>query len=161
MSNCITATPPAVERARKALKEGEGLLIGRQKAIRIVDGSEYCWVMAQENKDKLAANSDDKKRLYRVEMRAGGKLKAAAAKGQEIELLRKNWQSRAQLKPSPAAGDSTSFSSASNQQSSSSSVRCIPTVQGLGCFLCKRMGHFRKSCPLLQSNQSSSMKEVT
>ena len=88
--------------SQKGIKGRWGSLIGRQKAIRIVDGSEYCWVMAQENKDKLAANSDDKKRLYRVEIWAGGKLKAAAAKGQEIELLRKNWRSRVQLKPSPA-----------------------------------------------------------
>ena len=77
--------------------------------------------MAQENEDKLAANSDDKKRLHRAEIRVGGEFKAAAAKGQEIE--RKDWRSRAQLKPSPAAGDSTSFSSASNQQFSSSSMR--------------------------------------
>ena len=40
-SDCLVITPVAVERAREALKEGEELIIARQKAIRIADRSEY------------------------------------------------------------------------------------------------------------------------
>ena len=157
-SDCLGATPPAVERAKESLKEGEDLIVSRQKAIRIADRSEYGWATVEEyEEDELAANSDDEKRLFRAEMRAGRKCKAAAAKGKKKrEFLRKDWRSRAQLQLSSAAGDS---SSPPNQQSSSSSGRSIPIVQGLGpCFLCGRMGHFRKSYPLLQSNSSSSLK---
>ena len=146
-SDCLIATPPAVERAREALKEGEDLIVARQKAIRIADRSEYGWATVEEyEEDELAANSDDEKRLYRAEMRAGRKCKAAAAKGKKKrELLRKDWRSRPQLQLSPVGGDSqNSFSLASNQQSSSSSTRSIPVVQSLGpCFLCGRMGNCR------------------
>ena len=106
-SDCLIATPPAVERAREALKEGEDLIVARQKAIRIADRSEYGWATVEEyEEDELAANSDDEKRLYRAEMRAGRKCKAAAAKGKKKrELLRKDWRSRPQLQLSPVGGD--------------------------------------------------------
>ena len=106
-----------MERAREALKEGEDL-ISRQKAIRIADRSEYGWATVEEYKeDELVANSDDEKRLFRAEMRASRKCKAAAAKGKKKrEFLRKDWRSRAQLQLSSAAGDS---SPAPNQHSSS------------------------------------------
>ena len=37
-----------MERAREALKEGEDLIIARQKAIRIADLSEYGWAKVEE-----------------------------------------------------------------------------------------------------------------
>ena len=40
-ANSLDSTPPAVERAKEALREGERLLVARQKAIRIADRSEY------------------------------------------------------------------------------------------------------------------------
>ena len=40
-SKVLSATPPAVEKAREALKEGEELITARQKLIRIADRSEY------------------------------------------------------------------------------------------------------------------------
>ena len=38
-SKCMSATPPAVEKAKEALQEGEQLITARQKLIR----SEYGW----------------------------------------------------------------------------------------------------------------------
>ena len=73
-----------MKRDREALKEGEDLIVARQKAIRIADRSEYGWATVEEyEEDELAANSDDEKRLYRAEMRAGRKFMAAAAKGKK------------------------------------------------------------------------------
>ena len=40
-AKALSATPPAVEKAREALKEGEDLITARQKLIRIADRSEY------------------------------------------------------------------------------------------------------------------------
>lgn len=108
-SDCLVATPPAVERARESLEEGEDLIVSRQKAIRIADRSEYGWATVEEyEEDELAANSDDEKRLFSAEMRAGRKCKAAAAKGKKKrEFLRKDWRPRDQLQLSSGAGDSS------------------------------------------------------
>ena len=58
--------------------------MSRQKAIRIADRSEYGWATVEEyEEDELAANSNDEKRLFRAEMRAGRRCKAAAAKGEK------------------------------------------------------------------------------
>ena len=140
-----------MERAKEALKEGERLLVARQKAIRIADRSEFGWATVDEDEeDELAENSDDEKRLYRAEMRAGRKLKAAAAKNRK----RKEFLKKPQLQT-----DSPTTSGAglvSSQWSSSSSSGSVPVVHGLGpCFLCGKMGHFRKSCPLVMSQTMS------
>ena len=155
-ANSLDTMPPAVERAKEALKEGERLLVARQKAIRIADRSEFGWATVDEyEEDELAENSDDEKRLYRAEMRAGRKLKAAAAKNRKRkEFIRKEWRPKAQLQTgSPTTSDAGSVSS---QRSSSSSSGSIPVVHGLGpCFLCGKMGHFRRSCPLVLSQTMS------
>ena len=153
-ANSLDTMPPAVERAKEALKEGERLLVARQKAIRIADRSEFGWATVDEyEEDELAENSDDEKRLYRAEMRAGRKLKAAAAKNRKKkEFIRKEWTPKAQLQTgSPTTMQRCWFSEfpAVLLYSSSGS---IPVVHGLGpCFLCGKMGHFRRSCPLVLS----------
>lgn len=82
--DCLDAMSAAMERAREALEEGEDLIIARQKVIRIADCSEYGWATVEDYKeDELAANSDDEKRLYRTEMQAGMKSRAAASKGKK------------------------------------------------------------------------------
>ena len=52
----------------------------RQKLIRIADRSEYVWATVSEyEEDELAEGSDDEKRLYWAELRAGKKSKAGKA----------------------------------------------------------------------------------
>ena len=150
----LATAPPSVEKAKEALKEGEALISARQKVIRIADRSEFGWATVEEyEEDELADNSDDEKRLYRAELRAGRKVKAAAAKNRKKkDGLKKEWRPR-----SVGPLDSQSpFLSHVQQSSSSTSIaatRTIPTVQGLGpCFLCGKMGHYRRACPVLQSN---------
>ena len=76
----IHATPPAVDRAKEALKEGEKLLTARQKLIRIAGRFEYGWSTVAEYEDELADGSDDEKRLYKAELQAGRKVKATKQK---------------------------------------------------------------------------------
>ena len=62
-NRCLSAIPPAVEKAKEALQEGEQLITARQKLIRIADRSEFGWTTVTEyEEDELADNSDDEKR---------------------------------------------------------------------------------------------------
>ena len=56
----LNQSTPAPEKAKSALTEGEKLIDGRQKQIRIADRSEYGWATVE---DELADNSDDEKRV--------------------------------------------------------------------------------------------------
>ena len=96
------------------MKEGERLLVARQKAIRIANRSEFGWATVDEyEEDELAENSDDEKRLYKAEMRAGRKLKAAAAKNRKRkEFLKKEWRFKPQLQtdsPTTSSAGSSEF----------------------------------------------------
>ena len=72
---------PAVEKAHALLKEGEKLIDVRQKNIKIADRSEHGWATVLEyEEDELADNSEDEKRLFRAEARAGRKLKQKSLK---------------------------------------------------------------------------------
>ena len=70
-TKALCSIPPAVDRAKEALKEGEKLLTARQKLIRKADRSEYGLSTVAEYEDELADGSDDEKRLYKAELRAG------------------------------------------------------------------------------------------
>ena len=145
-STALNADPPAVEKAKKALKEGEVLIGQRQKLIKIADRSEHGWATVDEYMaDELADNSDDEKRLYKAESRAGRKLKDTRAKRGK-KPLRKNfsgWQARtSNAPPTPPA-----LPTPAGQSSQSARP---PQPQGLGpCFQCGKLGHFRRACPLL------------
>ena len=70
--------PPAMEKAKSAIEEDEKLM---QKLIRIADSSECGWATVEEYEDELANNSDDEKKLFQAEARAGRKLRQKLAKG--------------------------------------------------------------------------------
>jgi uncharacterized protein YeaO (DUF488 family) len=75
-------TPPAVEKAKFAIDEDEKLITDRQKLIRIADRSEHGWATVEEyENDELADNSDDEKKIFKAETRAGRKLQQKFAKG--------------------------------------------------------------------------------
>ena len=74
--SALEKTPPAVDKATTALKEGEKLIAERQKLIRIADRSDHGWATVEEYmEDELADNSDDEKRLFKAEQRAARKIK--------------------------------------------------------------------------------------
>ena len=76
----LEQTPPAVEKARTCLQEGEKLINLCQKNILIADRSEHGWATVAEYEEESADNSDDEKRLFRVEVRVGRKIKQKSVK---------------------------------------------------------------------------------
>ena len=63
------------EKVKVAPESGTELVSKRVKAIKLADESEYGWVTVNEYlSDELASDSDDEKRIYRAERRAGRKI---------------------------------------------------------------------------------------
>ena len=77
----LAQRPPAVEKARTLLQEGQKIIDTRQKLIKIADRSEHGWATVKEYEDdELAENSDDEKRLFRAEaIEQGGRLDSKRA----------------------------------------------------------------------------------
>ena len=85
-ASSLDATPPEVEKAKKLLKEGEELIKERQKLIKVADRSEHGWATVEEYvADELADDSDDEKRFFKAEARAGRKLKVSKSKGKRAK----------------------------------------------------------------------------
>ena len=83
VGTALDQTPPAVEKIRSLVNEGEKLL-DRQENIKIADRSEYGWAtVAEYEEDELAANSGDEKRLQRAEQSACRKQKSS----KEVEVV--------------------------------------------------------------------------
>ena len=155
----LSSAPPAIEKAKEALKEGEKLLKDRQKLIRIADRSEYGWATVSEyEEDELADGSDDEKRLYRAELRAGKKAKAGKAAKRKKEQFprRESWAWKPRWQPQSSGVPAGAVS----QPSSSSAIK----FSGVGrpqsmlgpCFECGKLGHLKNACPdLLLKNLMS------
>ena len=155
-------TPPAVEKAKSAIEEGEKLINDRQKLIRIADRSEHGWATVEEyEEDELADNSDDEKKLFKAEARAGRKLRQKLAKGKGKKGYFKKPGSGSWNKWQPAGFNFNQLGVSSvgidTQRHASGASVASPQLQGanqhslsqLGpCFLCGNMGHFKKPCPL-------------
>ena len=94
VSNALEQRPPAVEKAKTLIKEGEKLIDTRQKHIKIADRSEFGWAtVAEYEEDELADNSDDEKRLFRAEGSAGSKQSGRMplmTRGKRVGLCRKD-----------------------------------------------------------------------
>ena len=150
----VSSTPPAIEKVKAALKEGEDLIRERQKLIKIADRSEHGWATVEEYvTDELADDSDDEKRLYKAESRAGRKVKEAKAKTTKKKPLRKYpvWP-RNTFNTSPYGQINTGTSNPINtSQSAIQSGISKPALQShsqaLGPFMWE-VGALQKGLPL-------------
>ena len=163
----LVQQPPAVEKARAALQEGQKLIELRQKLIKIADRSEHGWAtVAEYEEDELADNSDDEKRLFRAEARAGRRSKQKTSKS--LNIRKKGAQAGASSRapgsvvPRTPTGGVAELAQASllvqNLLSPLTARQSLPAAERsqLGpCFMCGKMGHLRRACPLLQGSSSS------
>ena len=168
IDSALKQTPPAVEKARAAIQEGERLIDIRQKNIKIADRSEHGWAtVAEYEEDELADNSDDEKRLFRAEARAGRKkqrsLKDSSKKkgASRKTFFRAPWPNAMPHGGEPAQSANGTFLGAGFQRLLAQLQAPKPSVAPSGaslqlgpCFLCGKPGHYRKSCPLLQASTS-------
>ena len=120
------------------------MLAERQKHILLADKSDYGWMVIQEyEKNDLADDSDDEKKIIRAEARARTKQNSQKAKARMTASRREFPKSQ-----SVAAVSNTDVSSA---------LRPIPTIDAQFrnqtkpgcCFASNKPGHWRAQCPLL------------
>ena len=153
----LESTPPNVERVWQSLQEGESLIKKRQKLMKVADRLEHGWATVEEYvTDELAENSDDEKRLFKAEARAGRKLKASSeskvkkpsGKGGygNNSVWKLNWNSLRPQVPMAAVARHLKGRELAQAQI----VRAQPPVVG-PCFQCGKLGHLRKACPLLNN----------
>ena len=122
----------------------------------------------------MADNLDNEKRLFRAEQRSGRKSKQKGAKdnrkkgGPSMKPYRSSWFSSTQSSGEHAAHSGSAGAAA--VVAAPGLQLLVPQFLGQGarlpsapiassqmgpCFLCGKMGHYRKGCPLLQNASSS------
>ena len=167
----LDQTPPAVEKLRSLVNEGEKLLDIRQKNIKIADRSEYGWATVAEYEDEeLVANSGDEKRLQRAEQSAGRKQKSSKEARKKGRFSKKPFKASWS---SPSVGGVAELTPMQQSLGSAALVQnLLSNLQGprrnaagsgvsqsmtLGpCFECGKIGHYKKSCPLLRGMSANS-----
>ena len=151
----LDKTPPAVEKAKTALVEGEKLIAVRQKLIKIADRSEHGWSTVDEYMDdELADNSDDEKRLFRAEQRAGRRVKSQSNNklGRRKAGVSARKLAAVGQQPAPVTPHIQLLPSGIVMPQTATSNRPAITRPIGPCFQCGKEGHFRRFCPLLQGS---------
>ena len=155
VSGALKETPPAIEKAATAVEEGEKMITERNKLIRIADRSEYGWAtVAEYEDDELAEDSDDEKKLFKAEARAGRKKRMAKSK-----IVKKSFKKPGagwwQRMPASAPANSSALGmSGTGVGTPSGASPTVPQAAGsqLGPFCVREI---KKSCPVWVRAQSA------
>jgi hypothetical protein len=151
------ADSPALRRAKAALREGEALLVERQKLIKITTRS----VVAEYTADELADDSDDEKRLEKAEKAA--ERKAGLKRKRRQQPLRVPRGQRQYPGPQVYGG----YTANPPPHFPTAAAVAVPVAEaragGLStsvqrgtvgpCFACGDMGHLRSYCPRTQAQE--------
>lgn len=142
----LLENPESVERAKQLLKKGSVMIAERQKLIKIADRSDQGWKTADEyERDPVASDSDDEKRIRKAE--------TAAEKKASRERLKRQGKSR---------GGFRSFRHLSQREQWRQSLQAPFAVLGPGqqtkmlpysrrrepCFRCGSESHWVRDCPM-------------
>ena len=158
VKDAVEETPPSVAKVVAAVEEGEKLIAERNKLIRIADRSEHGWAtVAEYEDDELADDSDDEKKLFKAEARAGRKKRLAKSKTAKKGFRKPGgwWQ---RMPAGASANPSTAGLGSQTSSTSASTSSTVPQVAGSQfgpCFVCGKLGHFKKSCPVWQRAQTT------
>ena len=141
-----------VEAAKASVDQGIKLVKDRQKLILLADKSLHGWKTVQEYlQHELADDSDDEKKIYRVEARAArnsrkfAALQRTSARATSIPSPHQSSQASLAIQSSPIPTNVTRGRSF-NQSSLSYGVQ---KASPGSCFACGKMGHWRASCPFV------------
>ena len=149
----VTAGPSAtsaLRRVKEAIQQGWRLLDERQKLIRLADRSEHGWGVVDEyTADDLADDSDDERRIEKVE-------RAAERKAGKRRKQRQAPGTRASPARFPDAGTQTAVPGMSREAPPFSQTRWPAAVaRPVGpCHFCGEMGHLRLYCLVRTSGTS-------
>ena len=105
--------------------------------------------MSEYEEDELADGSDDEKRLYKAELRAGRKIKVMKSKFNQDYEKPQHWKPRWQPNLSQLAVGTTDALIPSVPQQPAAGTKPRPPMSLGPCFKCGRYGHLSRSCPEL------------
>ena len=140
-----------LEKVKSDLEEGEKLLVERQKHIILADKSEYGWSTVEEYKQhNLAADSEDKKRIYSAERRARAVISSRKRKSSAMAATKRSSPLRGSV-----SSPGSQFQTQSHQPATASSG-FLPRRPNIGtCFACGKTGHWRSCCPAMTKQSGS------
>ena len=144
----------ALDQAKAELQEGMQAITQCQKLIRLADRSEFGWDAVNEyEKDELADNDDDARRLEKAEkaaeQKALKKRRAAPRGGNRNKARRPSISSSGQQYSQPPMGAAQTMLTGGFSQPRGANYR-PPKTPG-PCFHCLKMGHLKANCPELKS----------
>ena len=144
------ASKTALDDTKKELEEGMQFIAQWQKLIRLADRSEYGWDAVNEyEKDELAEDDDDAKRLEKAEKVAEQKAfkkRRAAGRGGRGRARHPNPLPVTQQMPLPSIGMVQPPLLNQGFLQPQGPIYRPPKMPG-PCFNCLKMGHLKANCP--------------